>query len=82
MNYRSRFVTVKTYEDVDHAAVSNADIVIYRIELTIKGHPSVPSRATWPLFILQELWLSAKLMPRPDFFRGPFEFWQVSSLIG
>ena len=82
MNYRSRFVTVKTYEDVDHAAVSNADIVIYRIELTIKGHPSVPSRATWPLFILQELWLAAKQVPRADFFRGPFEFWQVSRLIG
>jgi hypothetical protein len=52
MNYRSRFVTVKTYEDVNHAAVSNADIVTYRIELTIEGHPAVPSRATWPLFIL------------------------------
>src|SRR6185369_15221696 len=82
MNYRSRFVTVKTYEDVNQAAVCNADIVIYRIELTIKGHPSVPSRATWPLFILQELWLAAKQVPRADFFRGPFEFWQVSRLIG
>jgi hypothetical protein len=82
MNYRSRFITIKTHEDVNHAAVCNADIVIYRIELTIKGHPSVPSRTIWPLFILQELWLAAKPMPRADFFRSPFEFWQVSSLIG
>jgi hypothetical protein len=82
MDYRNRFITIKTQEDINHAAVSDADIVIYGIQLTIKGHPSVPSRATWPLFILQELWLAAKPMPRPDFFRGPFEFWQVSSLIG
>jgi hypothetical protein len=82
MDQRNRFITIKTHEDVNHAAVGNTNIVIYGIQLTIKGHPSVPSRATWPLFILQELWLSTKLMPRPDFFRGPFEFWQVSSLIG
>jgi hypothetical protein len=82
MDYRNCFITIKTHEDVNHAAVSNAYIVIYRIELTIKSHPSVPSRTTRPLFILQEPWLPAKLMPRADFFGGPFEFWQVSSLIG
>jgi hypothetical protein len=82
MNHRSRFIAIETQEDVNHATVSNADVVIYGIQLAIKCHPSVPSRAIWPLFILQELRLAAKPVSRPDFFRSPFEFWQVSSLIG
>jgi len=82
MDYRNRFIAIKANEYVNHATVSNTDIVIYGIQLTIEGHPSVATRTTWPLFILQELRLAAKLMPRPDFFRGPFEFWQASSLIG
>jgi hypothetical protein len=81
LHYRNCLRAIETNENIDHAAVRDTDIVVYLIKLTIERHPSVAGRASRPLFILQELRLSTKSMPRPNLIRCPFEFWQTPRLI-
>jgi hypothetical protein len=81
VNYRGCLIAIETYKYIDHTAICNTNIIVYGIELTIKGHPSMACRAARPPLVLKELRFSAKSMPSPDFFGSPFEFWQMLSLI-
>lgn len=70
MDERRGLVAVETNEDIDDVAIGQAEVVIDRIELPVKGHRLFAVRAKRGLGALQKIGVPAQLVTRTNLSTG------------